>query len=96
MMPSYPIYCTTRGCNHLAVYKIAGRWSDGFTHELKTYALVCEACLPDWFRRCLAKHAECRLVKGETLEPPGIFALDRGSRDVGLHRVTELEQQLAE
>ena len=95
MMPSYPIYCTTRGCNHLAVYKIAARWSDGFTHELKTYALTCEACLPDWFRRSRAKHAACRLVSGETLEPPGIYTLKHGSRDAGLHRVPELEQQLA-
>ena len=94
-MPPYPLTCTTRDCGRLAVYKIAARWSDGYTHELKTYALSCEECLRDWFRVSRAKHAACKRASNETLEEPGIWALARGSRDVGLERLTELEQELS-
>ncbi len=93
-MPPYPIYCYTRDCGQLAVYKIAARWSDGFTHELKTYGLTCAACVGEWFRRSRAKHTACRQAAGETLEEPGIWSLERGQRDMGLHRHTELEQEL--
>ena len=93
-MPPYPILCYTRGCGKPAIYKIAARWSDGITQELKTYALSCEACLPEWFRISREKQRACRLAPNETLEPPGIWSLERGQRDVQLHRLTDLEQQL--
>ncbi len=93
-MPPYPIYCYSRGCGQLAVYKIAARWSDGVTQELKTYALSCEDCLPNWFRHSRAKQAACRLASGETLEPPGIFTLQRGRRDAEIVRLRDLEQHL--
>ena len=94
-MPPYPLYCTTRDCGRLAVYKIAARWSDGFTHELKTYALTCAECLRGWLRVSREKRAACRLVAGETLEEPGVYALEHGRRDVGLQRLPELEQEAA-
>ena len=50
-MPSYQIYCYTKGCKHPAVYKIAAEWSDGVVKELKTYGLCCEECLPAWLQR---------------------------------------------
>ena len=93
-MPSYPIRCYTRGCTELAVYKIAARWSDGITQELKTYALTCSACLAESFRRSRAKQFACRLAAGETLESPGIYELTRGRRDPQLPRREDLEQQL--
>jgi hypothetical protein len=93
-MPSYPVRCYTRGCEELAVYKIAARWSDGVTQELKTYALICSACLAESFRRSRAKQAACRLAPGETLESPGIYELARGRHDPELIRRTDLEQQL--
>jgi hypothetical protein len=93
-MPPYPLYCYTRDCGNLAVYKIAARWSDGFTQELKTYGLTCADCLKDWFQRSRAKHAACRLASGESLAEPGIYSLERGTRDVGLQRLTELERDL--
>ncbi|HTU90488.1 MAG TPA: hypothetical protein VMF69_10475 [Gemmataceae bacterium] len=93
-MPSYPVSCYTRGCEELAVYKIAARWSDGVTQELKTYALTCSACLADSFRRSRDKQAVCRLAAGETLESPGIYELTRGRRDPQLVRRADLEQQL--
>jgi hypothetical protein len=93
-MPSYAIYCYTRDCGKLAIYKIAARWSDGVTQELKTYALCCADCLPEWFRRSRRKQAACRLAAGETLEAPGIYSLERGRRDTQINRLKELEEQL--
>ena|SRR5438132_11706389 len=94
-MPPYPIHCYRKGCGKLAVYKIAARWSDGVTEELKTYALTCEVCLADWFRHSREKQKACRLAARETLESPGIFRLHRGQRDRQLERLTELEERLA-
>jgi hypothetical protein len=93
-MLSYPVRCYTRGCEALAVYKIAARWSDGLTQELKTYALTCPGCLAESFRRSRAKQATCRLAPGETLEAPGIYELAHGRRDPELVRRTDLEHQL--
>ncbi|HMF12015.1 MAG TPA: hypothetical protein VKE94_06900 [Gemmataceae bacterium] len=93
MMPPYPIYCYTKGCGKLAVYKIAARWSDGITAELKTYALTCPDCLAACFRSSRARHAACRRARGEILEPPGIYDMERGKRDRVLHRRPDLEQR---
>jgi hypothetical protein len=93
-MPPYPIYCYTRGCPRLAVYKIAAEWSDGVTGELKTYGLSCAECLPAWFRRAREKQAGCRLAPGERLDPPGIYNLAHGMRDQQLIRLPDLERQL--
>ena len=93
-MPSYPVRCCTPGCEQLAIYKIAARWSDGRTQELKTYALTCTHCLTEAFRRSRVKQAACRRATGETLETPGIYELVRGRRDPQLVRRDDLEQQL--
>src|SRR6059058_6018880 len=92
--PPYPIYCYRPDCGRLAVYKIAARWSDGVTEELKTYALTCETCLADGFHRSRQKQAACRLAPGEILDPPGIFLLARGRHDRELQRRRDLEQQV--
>lgn len=93
-MPPYPLYCYKKGCGQLAVYKIASRWSDGITSELKTYALSCPGCLADWFRQSLKKQKACRLAAGEKLEPPGIYHLVRGQRDRRLERLRDMEEEL--
>jgi hypothetical protein len=90
----YPVRCYTRGCQALAVYKIAARWSDGVTQELKTYALACPACLAESFHRSRVKQAACRRAAGETLESPGIYELVHGQRDQQLLRRADLERQL--
>lgn len=95
-MPSYPIACYTRDCNNLAVYKIAARWSDGQTQELKTYGLCCRDCLERWFRQGQEKQKRCRLTLNETLDPPGIYALERGQRDQQLRRLDDLEKLFAQ
>ncbi len=92
-MPPYPLYCYTPTCGKQAVYKIAARWSDGITAELKTYALSCPDCLREWFCNSLAKQQACRRAPGEILEPPGIFDLVSGQRDRELSRRGDLEAQ---
>src|SRR5262245_17223685 len=94
-MPPYAVICYKRGCEQPATYKIAARWSDGVTQELKTYALSCEGCLADQFAASRRKQAACRLAPGETLEAPGIYLLTRGQRDQQLSRRADLEQQLS-
>jgi hypothetical protein len=93
-MPPYPVLCYQAGCGQPAVYKIAARWSDGITQELKTYALCCADCLGDWYRISRHKQAVCRRAPGEILEPPSIFELAHGQRDRLLQRRTDLEDQL--
>jgi hypothetical protein len=94
-MPPYPIYCYSPNCGKPALYKIAARWSDGVTEDLKTYALTCADCLPEWFGRSREKQVACRRAPGEILEPPGIFTLQRDRNDVPMQRLHELENQLA-
>jgi hypothetical protein len=96
MLVNYPVLCYRPGCGNQAVYKVAARWSDGVTQELKTYALSCPACLAEQFRASRAKRSACRLAAGETLEVPGVYELARGQRDAALVRRTDLEKQLTE
>jgi hypothetical protein len=93
-MPPYPVLCYRPGCGRPAVFKIAARWSDGITAELKTYALSCAECLGEQFHRSREKQAVCRRAPGEILEPPGIFDLMAGQRDRSLRRRTDLEEHL--
>ena len=95
-MTPYSISCCAPGCQNAAVYKIAARWTDGLTAELKTYGLCCPSCLPAWFRHCRQKQAACRLTAGEILDAPGVYHLERGQRDQRLRRLPDLEQQLGE
>jgi hypothetical protein len=92
----YIIRCYSTGCPHEANYKIASRWSDGITSELKTYSLCCAECLQKWYARSLQKQAACRTAPDETLEAPGVYLLSHGQRDQQLRRQVELEQQLRE
>jgi hypothetical protein len=94
MLSSYPIRCTRKGCDRLASCKIAARWSDGVTEELKTYALACEECLPEAFHESCRKNRACRRARGETLELPGIYRLAHGQRDHQLERRPDLEASL--
>ena len=89
-IPHYPVLCSA--CQQPATFKIAARWSDGLTQELKTYALTCAACLAAAFRVSCARQADCCRAAGETLDPPGVYELARGERDVQLRRREELER----
>ncbi|VTT98261.1 Uncharacterized protein OS=Singulisphaera acidiphila (strain ATCC BAA-1392 / DSM 18658 / VKM B-2454 / MOB10) GN=Sinac_6708 PE=4 SV=1 [Gemmataceae bacterium] len=91
-MPPYTVMCYRPGCPNPAAYKIAARWTDGLTQELKTYSLCCDGCLPALYRSAVAKRAACRLAPGEKLEEPGVYDLTRGNRDKQLKRRPELEK----
>jgi hypothetical protein len=93
-MPAYPVLCYTSGCGQPGIYKIAARWSDGATAELKTYALCCADCLAIWFATSRIRQSACRRAAGETLDPPGIYQWSRGKRDRELERRHDLEEQL--
>ncbi len=90
-MPPYPVICYAPGCKNEAVFKVAAQWSDGVTHELKTYYLACPGCLADLYARARAKRAACRLAPGESLQEPGIYEMHRGERDRALARRRDLE-----
>jgi hypothetical protein len=93
-MPPYPVLCYWPGCGRSAVYKIAARWNDGETEELKTYSLCCESCLAELYLRAKRKQAACRLAPGESLAVPGIYQLARGRHDNQLTRRSDLEEEL--
>jgi hypothetical protein len=93
-MPPYPVPCSTRGCPAPAAYKIAARWSDGSTHELKTYSLACDRCAEVLLAEANVKRAACRLAQGETLDEPGVYELHRGGRDTTLVRRKDVEARL--
>jgi hypothetical protein len=93
-MAPYPLICYRPGCGRPAVFKIAARWSDGVTQELKTYALSCPDCLAEQFRKSREKQAVCRVAVGEKLGVPGVYELARGQRDTQLVRRVDLEEQL--
>jgi hypothetical protein len=90
-MPSYPVLCYAPKCQNLAAFKVAARWSDGITDELKTYYLACPDCLPRLFSTAVVKRTTCRLAPGETLDAPGIYELNRGERDKKLKKRRDLE-----
>lgn len=93
-MSPYPVMCYAAGCGAPALFKVAAKWSDGTTAELKTYSLACDACLPKLFANAVEKRAACRLGVGETLDAPGVYELARGGRDRALSRRSDLEAQL--
>lgn len=93
-MFSYTIYCTMDGCSNPACFKIAARWSDGKTAELKTYALVCEDCAAAALKASREKQAAYRLGKTETMEPSGIYEIQQGTTSQELPRRTDLEEQI--
>ena len=80
-MPVYEIRCQTAECGKLAVCKIASRWSDGVTKELKTYFLTCEDCRDASLREAIKKKQICRLTDGEVLSEPEVFPLIRSRRE---------------
>ncbi len=90
----YPIHCTEKDCANLAQFKVASRWSDGITEELKTFGLVCRSCLPQVFRQSLQKYQSCRLSVGEELDEPGIYEFEEPGKTGHLQHASELEAEL--
>lgn len=91
---SYPIHCTEPDCDHLAQFKIAARWSDGVTEELKTVALTCEHCLAKVFLEGRERQRTTRLNKHETLGETAIFEMEKETRSQNLKRRSDLEEEI--
>lgn len=91
-MPPYLVLCYAPGCGRPAHFKIAARWSDGVTRELKTYYLACPGCLARLLAEARRKQPLCRLTAGESLEPPAVYEMSRGARDQELVRRDDLEK----
>jgi hypothetical protein len=77
----YQVMC---GCGRPAGFKVAARWSDGQTSELKTYALGCLECLPVLLARARVRWANCRRADGETIDLPAAFDLATRQRRADL------------
>lgn len=90
-MPHYSVLCYTSGCGLPAAFKIAARWSDGTTRELKTYSLACPECVPVLYASAAERRRSCRLAPGEILDGPEVYELRHGVRDRELSRRTDLE-----
>jgi hypothetical protein len=91
-MPPYPVMCYAVKCPNHAAFKVAARWSDGITDELKTYYLACPDCLAKLYALAVTKRSVCRLAPGETLDAPGIYEIHRGERDKTLKQRPDLEE----
>ena len=90
-MSPYPVLCA---CSAPAAFKVAARWSDGTTQELKTYALAYCDGKHAAHASAVAKRAACHLTRGEVLDAPGVYDLARGARDKQLARRADLEAEL--
>ncbi len=88
----YRISCQGPSCPHEARFKVAARWSDGFTWEWKTYALLCSDCLREGYEQALARRRNCRLTPGETLDRTVILELAPGQPSMHMVRRADLER----
>jgi hypothetical protein len=70
-MTGYAVLCTS--CEKPATHKVAAKWSDGATEEMKTYYLSCEGCLAIHLESARVKRTACRLAEGETLGEPQVL-----------------------
>jgi len=66
---------TCQRCGLPALFKVASRWTDGHTHELKTYALVCQSCVDAALADARKRREACVTDHNETIDPPEIFEL---------------------
>jgi hypothetical protein len=83
--------CSATGCDHPAIYKIATLWSDGTSHELKNYGLVCEAHRHSQLTLARNHHQALRLSDGESVGAVELYVLRTGCRDIELTRLGDAE-----
>jgi hypothetical protein len=88
----YRISCQGACCTLEARYKVAARWSDGFTLEWKTYALLCADCLSAGYALAVSRRQSCRLTPGESLDRPVILELAPGQPSMHMVRRADLER----
>ena len=69
----YQVVC--QRCGEPARLKVASRWTDGHTHELKTYTLVCRACVNDALTDARKRREACVTDHNEIIDAPEVFEL---------------------
>lgn len=79
--------CMATGCQGTAIYKIAASWSDGTSHELKSYGLVCEKHRLEQWERARLRSSLLSQGAGEVVGPVEVFRLEAGRRDAELTRI---------
>ncbi len=85
----YQPACSAAGCGHAAAYKLAAPWSNGTSHELKTYGLACEAHRDSLLARAQSHRRELALAEGETVGAVGLYSLRAGALDSALVRMPD-------
>ena len=85
----YVARCSATGCVHPANYKIAVAWSDGTSHELKNYGLVCADHRDSQLALARSRHQVLRLSAGESVGPVELYVLRTGCRDIELTRLVD-------
>ena len=85
----YQPLCSAPGCGQPAAYKVAAPWSNGVSHELKSYGLACEAHRSSLLARAQLHRQNLPLAEGETLGAVGLYTLEPGRRDAALPRLPD-------
>lgn len=91
-MYSHDVNCTHPYCSDLATYKVAARWSDGGSEELKTYGFACSDHLGEVFQEAKNRRLDYTLCPGEAIEEMAIYRFEPGKRDRQLQRLWRLEE----
>jgi hypothetical protein len=86
------VRCCHAECREPASYKIAARWSDGRSAELKTYGFACSEHVGAVFRDSEQRRREYTPSPGESIEEIAIYRYDPAKRDRLLQRLWGLEE----
>jgi hypothetical protein len=86
------VRCCHAECREPAAYKIAARWSDGRSAELKTYGFACSEHVGAVFRDSEQRRREYTPSPGESIEEIAIYRYDPAKRDRLLQRLWGLEE----
>jgi hypothetical protein len=91
-MPKNVVQCCHGNCEAPAAYKIAARWSDGRSAELKTYGFACSEHIGPVFRDSEQRRQEYTPSPGEVIEEIAIYRYEPAKRDRLLQRLWGLEE----
>jgi hypothetical protein len=92
MARNYVVPCSHPDCRQPASYKIAARWSDGQSAELKTYGFSCSEHLGSVFREAEQRRSDYMPSPSESIEELAIYRHEPGKRDRFLQRLWGLEE----
>ncbi len=85
----YEPTCSALGCEAPAHFKVAAPWSNGTSHELKSYGLACESHRNSLLAQAQSHQKNLALVEGETVGAVGLYSLKTGVLDSALMRLPD-------